>query len=191
MLTSKVRQSARPPKWKKEEEKLETNIAIKILSVQSLFHSCVSSESEHRHNSDGPLTSIRSRNTYKSQWGPLFLIFVWLSPCTLCGFDPDLKTFFPSFLLSIQWRYPPTPGSGLSSAVRAPDSWSIGGGFESQQERRLNVLLKGKLPVLTLTLVSVPPPFYRSTPVARKRSLSFCQRCRWQVTAKHAYILRM
>ena len=45
---------------------METNIAIQILSVQSLFHSCVSSESEYRHNSDGPLTSIRSRNVQLS-----------------------------------------------------------------------------------------------------------------------------
>ena len=29
------------------------------------------------------------------------------------------------------------------------------------------------------------------TAVARKRSQSFCQTCRWQVTAKHAYTLRM
>ena len=27
--------------------------------------------------------------------------------------------------------------------------------------------------------------------VARKRSRSFCQKCRWQVTVKHAYTLRM
>ena len=27
--------------------------------------------------------------------------------------------------------------------------------------------------------------------VARKKSRSFCQKCRWQVTAKHAYTLRM
>ena len=27
--------------------------------------------------------------------------------------------------------------------------------------------------------------------VARKRPRSFCQKCRWQVTAKHAYTLRM
>ena len=31
----------------------------------------------------------------------------------------------------------------------------------------------------------------RVTAVARKRSRSFCQKCRWQVTAKHAYTLRM
>ena len=29
------------------------------------------------------------------------------------------------------------------------------------------------------------------TAVARKRSWSFCQKCRWQVTAKHAYTLHM
>ena len=35
-------------------------------------------------------------------------------------------------------------------------------------------------------------PFHpRVTAVARKRSQSFCQKCRWQVTAKHAYTLRM
>ena len=42
--------------------------------------------------------------------------------------------------------------------------------------------------VLTLISVSVPP---RVTAVARKRPWSFCQKCRWQVTAKHAYTLRM
>ena len=35
-------------------------------------------------------------------------------------------------------------------------------------------------------------PFHpRVTAVARKRSRSFCQNCRWQVTAKHAYTLRV
>ena len=35
-------------------------------------------------------------------------------------------------------------------------------------------------------------PFHpRITAVARKRSRSFCQKCRWQVTVKHAYTLRM
>ena len=35
-------------------------------------------------------------------------------------------------------------------------------------------------------------PFHpRVTAVARKRSRSFCQKCRWQVTAKHACALRM
>ena len=35
------------------------------------------------------------------------------------------------------------------------------------------------------------PFHHRVTTVARKKSRSFCQKCRWQVTAKHAYILRM
>ena len=35
-------------------------------------------------------------------------------------------------------------------------------------------------------------PFHpRVTAVARKRSRSFCQRCRWQVTGKHAYTVPM
>ena len=34
--------------------------------------------------------------------------------------------------------------------------------------------------------VSVPPPCYRS---GTKRPRSFCQKCRWQVTPKHAYTL--
>ena len=35
-------------------------------------------------------------------------------------------------------------------------------------------------------------PFHpRVTAVARKRSRAFCQKCRWQVTAKHAYTLCM
>ena len=35
-------------------------------------------------------------------------------------------------------------------------------------------------------------PFHpRVTAVARNKSRSFCQKCRWQVTAKHAYTLRM
>ena len=34
-------------------------------------------------------------------------------------------------------------------------------------------------------------PFHpRVTAVARKRSRSFCQKCRWQVTAKHAYTVK-
>ena len=35
-------------------------------------------------------------------------------------------------------------------------------------------------------------PFHpRVTTVARKKSRSFCQKCMWEVTAKHAYTLRM
>ena len=77
---------------------------------------------------------------------------------------------------------------GDSSVVRAPDSWLKSRGFESLQEWWVNFLLQGRLSVLTLISVSIPP---RVTAVARKRSRSFCQKCRWQVTAKHTYTLRM
>ena len=54
-------------------------------------------------------------------------------------------------------------GGGNSSGVRAPDSWVKGRGFESLQEREENFLLHGRLSVLTLISVSVPPPCYRSS----------------------------
>ena len=40
-------------------------------------------------------------------------------------------------------------------------------------------------------LLALPWVTVGTTTVARKRSRSFCQKCRWQVTAKHAYTLRM
>ena len=52
---------------------------------------------------------------------------------------------------------------GDSSVVRAPNSWLKGRGFESLLERRENFLLQGRLSVLTLISVSVPPPCYRSS----------------------------
>ena len=54
-------------------------------------------------------------------------------------------------------------GGGDSSVVRAPDSWLKGRGFESLLERRENFLLQGRLSVLTLISVSVPPPCYHSS----------------------------
>ena len=51
---------------------------------------------------------------------------------------------------------------GDSSVVRAPDSWLKGRGFESLLERWENFLLQGRLSVLTLISVSVPPPCYHS-----------------------------
>ena len=85
----------------------------------------------------------------------------------------------------LQIRY---TGGRDSSVVRVPDSWQKGCGFESLQERWENFLLQGWLSVLTLILVSIPP---HVTAVAHKRSQSFCQKCRWQVSAKHAYTLHM
>ena len=58
---------------------------------------------------------------------------------------------------NVQW------GSGDSSLVRASDPWLKGPGFESLQERWDNFLFQRQLFVLTLILVSVPPPCYRSS----------------------------
>ena len=53
-----------------------------------------------------------------------------------------------------------------------------------RQARRDNFLLHSQLCVLTL----IRCPFYsRVTAAARKRSRSFCQKCRWLVTLKHTY----
>ena len=50
----------------------------------------------------------------------------------------------------------------------------------------MNLLLQSQLCVLTPSRC----PFHsRVTAVARKRPRSFCQKCRWQVTPKHAYTL--
>ena len=60
-------------------------------------------------------------------------------------------------------QYKLHPRSGDSSVVRAPDSRLKGRGFESPLERRENFLLQGRLSMVTLILVSVPPPCYCSS----------------------------
>ena len=54
-------------------------------------------------------------------------------------------------------------GGGDNSVVRAPDSRLKGRGVESLLERRENFRLQGRLSVLTLISVSVPPPCYHSS----------------------------
>ena len=79
-------------------------------------------------------------------------------------------------------------GSGDSSVVRAPDSWLKGRGFESLLERRDNFFLRGQLFGRLLFRYPFHP---RVTAVVRRRPRSFCLKRRRQVTAKHAYTLRM
>ena len=87
-----------------------------------------------------------------------------------------------------RWDDPSSDGGRDSSVVRAPDSWLKGRGFESLLERRENFFSR----VDFLCWLLFRYPFHpRVTTVARKKSRSFCQKCRWQVTAKHAYTLRM
>ena len=73
-------------------------------------------------------------------------------------------------------------------AIPAPpsDSWLKGFEFESRQEQQGNFLLQSWLSVQTLIRCLFHP---RVTAMVRKRSLSFCQKCSWVVTPKHAYTL--
>ena len=81
----------------------------------------------------------------------------------------DIDNFLYLFLLLyaddtiLLAECPQDLGGGDSSVVRAPDSWLKGRGFESLLERRENFLLQGRLSVLTLISVSVPPPCYHSS----------------------------
>jgi len=62
-------------------------------------------------------------------------------------------------------------------------------GSSPRQERREKFLIQcQRFWFLFVCLLSAPP---HVTAVARKRSRPFCQKCRWQVTAKHACLLRM
>ena len=74
--------------------------------------------------------------------------------------------------------------------VRNGDSWVVEHRLVigSSQERQENFLLQGLLCVLTLNSVSIPSLCYCSR---TKRSRSFCQKCRWQVTVKHTCTLLM
>ena len=64
--------------------------------------------------------------------------------------------------------------------------WKVPG--SSRQDQREIFFLHGHLSVLTL----ISYPFHPCvTAVAHKRSQSFCQKCMWQVTAKHIYTLPM
>ena len=80
-------------------------------------------------------------------------------------------------------------GSGDSSVVRAPDSWGRKVASSNPCWSRWRIFFSR---VNFLCWLLFRYPFHlRLTAVARNRSRSFCQKCRWQVTAKHTYTLRM
>ena len=79
-------------------------------------------------------------------------------------------------------------GGGDNSVVRALDSWLKCRLFKSLQERWENFLLRVDFLCWLLFRYLFHP---HVTTVACKRSWSFCQKCRWQVTVKHAYTLCM
>ena len=81
---------------------------------------------------------------------------------------------------------PATHGSQDSLLVKVLDSELKGYELKPWHKGLENFLLQTCLCVLTLIRCLFHP---RVTTVARKRPQSFCQKCRWQVTCKHAYIL--
>ena len=79
-------------------------------------------------------------------------------------------------------------GSRDSSVVRVPGSWSKGHGFKPSWSSRRMFFSR----VTFLCWFLFWCPFHPCVAaVAHKRSRSFCQKCRWQVTAKHACTLHM
>ena len=79
-------------------------------------------------------------------------------------------------------------GSGDSSVVRAPDSWlKVAGSNPCWGGGRIFFSRVNFLCWLLFWYLFHP----RITAVARKRPRSSCQKRSWQVTAKHAYTLRM
>ena len=111
----------------------------------------------------------------------LFLAFYVFHGCRLLEVERDGNSGFgPPAHLALSWacdeallrnvsevqKARVVIGQGAEIAqwlAGAPDSWLKGRGFESLQERRENFLLQGRLSVLILISVSVPPPCYRSS----------------------------
>ena len=89
----------------------------------------------------------------------------------------------------ILWRALLMIGHGVcqdSLLVRVPDLWWKDYEFESWPEQWENFLLQSELCVLSLIPCPLNPCV---TTVSCKRPRSFWQKCRWQVTLKHAYTL--
>ena len=85
-------------------------------------------------------------------------------------------------VMGFEWDYPGVVGIAQLVARRTRDR-KVTTEFGSRQERQENFLLQCKLSVLT----PIRCPFHpRVIAVARKRPLSVCQTCRWQITPKHA-----
>ena len=82
------------------------------------------------------------------------------------------------------WQRPMLQVEWLERQTR---DWKVAGSNPCHEQWEF-FFLQGRLSVLTVLFWY---PFHPCvTEVAHKRSWSFCQKCRWQVTAKHAYTLR-
>ena len=83
---------------------------------------------------------------------------------------------------------PMPPGAGIAQWLeRRTRDWKVAGSNPCWNGGRI---FFSRVDFLCWLLFRYP--FHpRVTAVARKKSRSFCQKCRWQVTAKHAYTLRI
>ena len=91
--------------------------------------------------------------------------------------NPNLKLSFNSFM-----------GAGIAQWLeRQTRDWKVAGSNPCWNGGRIFFSRVDFLCWLLFRYLFHP----RVTTVARKKSRSFCQKCRWQVTAKHAYTLRM
>ena len=119
-------------------------------------------------------------------WGEYWMCNV-CSSWWHCAIDRMLKASHLNWYKFVVLQSREIGGSGESSVVRAPDSWSKRRGFESWHELRENFLLQGQLSVLTLISVSVPPPPTHPT----TRATTVAHKCSCRVTAKHTCTLHM
>ena len=115
-------------------------------------------------------------------------VYIYILFC-LCHCPPSIH---PVLSVSVSTLYMSyfvcVTGGRDSSVVRVLDTWLKVTGFKSLQEWQ-------EIFFSSISFLCWLVFWYRLHPcvttVARKRSQSFCQKCRWQVTAKHAYTLHM
>ena len=109
--------------------------------------------------------------------------------CIVC-YRYSLHYGFATMALQVNilwWRFAWT-GAGIAQWLECwTCDWKVAGSNPCRSSRRI---FFSRVDFLCWLLFQYP--FHpRVTAVAHKRSRSFCQKCRWQVTAKHAYTLHM
>ena len=150
---------------------LHTIITLSQYTMHSLLHTIISLSQYSMHS------LLHAINPFAAQYNSLLQI----NKCLV-----EHTNDFSSRPLTLSKHNRRELGSGDSSVVRAPDSWSKGRRFESRQDRRENVFLHGQFSVLTLISVwSVPP---RVTAVARKRSRPYWKKRRLQLSTHAPYV---
>ena len=97
---------------------------------------------------------------------------------------------WPSTTTPPSSRPPTAPRKSSKTYVqivaRVSGWWLKGCKFKSCQEGRESFLFQSEVSVLILVLCLLHSRVFAG---AHKRPCSFCQKCRWQVTPKHAYTL--